>query len=625
MEVLTRKDLKKCSVIQLIKIGYDPYRRLLSYLKPYWVRFSLGLLCGMLYGMANGLMVLMIQHVSEVIFPGSPGSKKEMLQTAMEGAGPPVSEVVLACAAVPAVMLLRNLLSYLNIYCLIWVGSRMLADMRSELFSHVISQSLDFFDRSKSGDLVQMIFNQTRMAQQVVTRMVSDIIKQPVSIISALAVLFTIDWKFTLVMFALFPACVLPAIIIGKRVRKSGVHEEEESGDMMVLMQEAFAGIRMIKSFSRESYEVQRFQEASNTIMKLYVQWQNAMAIVGPLVEVVASLGVGLALFYVAFFELGAPKFLALNAGLVMLYPPFKDLSRLHIFLQKCLACATKVFSVLETAPTVQDAPNAIQLESSKGEIAFKNVSFSYKKDTQALNNVSFKLENGNYYALVGRSGAGKSTIFSLIYRFYDPDDGGIYFDGYDLRSVTQASLREKIGIVNQEAFLFHDTIYNNIKYGKLNATDKEIHEAARRAYAHDFILEQSHGYDTVVGDKGGLLSGGQQQRICIARAILKNAPVLLLDEATSALDSEAEKKVQSALETLCEGRTVVAIAHRLSTILKADQIIVMEQGQVVDIGRHEELISRGGHYRHLYDLQFNSQPNSSASAESEEAVYVPA
>jgi subfamily B ATP-binding cassette protein MsbA len=285
-----------------------------------------------------------------------------------------------------------------------------------------------------------------------------------------------------------------------------------------------------------------------------------------------------------------------------------KTLSRIHIVMQRSITASTEIFRTLDSQPTVQDAPGALALPPSKGLVEFQNVTFRYANTANdALKDVTLRVEPGKTYALVGASGAGKSTMLSLILRLYDPRAGAVCIDGYDLRKITQRSLREQIGLVSQETFLFHDTIFKNIQFGRLDATGEEIYAAAQTAYAHEFIMAQPQAYETVIGDKGCLLSGGQQQRLAIARAILKNAPILLLDEATSALDSESEKKIQLALEKLSAGKTVIAIAHRLSTILSADQIVVMDNGHIKEIGTHTELLDKSGYYRRLYDMQFGS------------------
>jgi subfamily B ATP-binding cassette protein MsbA len=415
------------------------------------------------------------------------------------------------------------------------------------------------------------------------------------------------DWKFTVVTLILFPTCLLPLRIYGRRARKAVQNEAAGMGEMVVTMQETFSGIRVVKSFARETYQEKEFKRSNQLQFAQMMRIIRSLEAVGPLVEIIAAIGVGMALLYVYAANLSAGRFLGLMTGIFILYDPIKTLSRIHIVIQRSVAATTAIFSILDSEPTVQDAPNAVALSSSQGRIAFENVTFRYANThTDAISNVTLQFEPGKTHALVGASGAGKSTILSLILRLYDPISGAVKIDGRDLRSVTQKSLREQIGLVTQETFLFHDTIFSNIQFGRLDATPEAVHEAARAAYAHDFIMAQPKGYETVIGDKGCLLSGGQQQRLAIARAVLKNAPILLLDEATSSLDSESEQQIQKALAELAAGRTVIAIAHRLSTVLSADQIIVMDSGRIKEIGTHAELLEKSGYYRRLYDHQFN-------------------
>jgi subfamily B ATP-binding cassette protein MsbA len=394
--------------------------------------------------------------------------------------------------------------------------------------------------------------------------------------------------------------------------------DETSNAELMVVLHEALAGVRLVKSLCREPFEQERFVAASNQMVAMSIMVRNAMGIVGPLIEAVAALGIMMALVYVYYAHMAFSTFITLLGSLFLLYAPIKKLSKVHVSIQKALGATTKIFELLDVHPSIQDAPAAVTLQNCRGAITFREVTFTYNPQRPpALRDVCLQIEPGKSYALVGASGAGKSTMFSMLLRFYDPLRGSISIDGYDLRSITQKSLRESIGIVSQDTFLFHETILDNIRYGRLDATDEEVYEAARQAYAHDFILAQPHGYETMIGDKGCMISGGQQQRLAIARALLKNAPVLLLDEATSALDSESEHEIQAALERLATGRTVIAIAHRLSTILKADQIVVMDQGEVKEIGRHGQLLDNSILYRRLYDLQFNQhrEPPEQAAA----------
>ena len=619
---ISRKDIAKMSFRDFLRVSREPYRRLFAYLKPYRGRFWLGILFGALFGGVQALMIFDVQFVARAVFSGGtlsleggalgrlPEGLRRWIPDGIQlDLGGGIGLVALVCLSIPALFLLRGLCSYLNSYLMLWVSVRVLDDIRQEAFRHTLAQSMEFFTRSKAGDLVQTVFNQTRMAQQALTTVAGDIVKQPISILSALATLFVLDWRFTLMSFLIFPLCLLPVVLVSRKVRKAGAREEEEAGQLMVIMQEAFAGARVVKTHAREPYECERFNTANTQVLRFIMRWRKAMELSGPLVETIGSLGVAAALLWAWHFHLGFDKFLALVGGMTLLYPAFKSLSRIYLTMQKCLASTTKVFELLDRPPAITDAPDAAALPPVRGEIVFENVTFSYGDDRPAVSNLSLRIPAGTTCALVGASGAGKTTVLALLQRLYDVQQGAIRIDGRDIRSVTQSSLREQLAAVSQDTFLFHDSITHNIRYGRLDASQSEIEEAARQAHAHEFILRQPQGYDTVIGDKGCLLSGGQQQRLSIARALLKNAPVLLLDEATSALDSESEGQIQAALETLSSGRTVIAIAHRLSTILKADQIVVMDSGRVQEVGTHQQLYERSGTYRRLYDLQFQGSP----------------
>jgi len=409
------------------------------------------------------------------------------------------------------------------------------------------------------------------------------------------------------VTLILFPICLAPIRIYGQRTRKAVRHQFEDMGQMVVTMQETFAGIRVIKSFGREEHQEKSFRRSNQLLFSNMMRMIKSMEATGPLVEMIAAVGVGLALLYVYAVHLSAGRFFGLISGIFILYEPIKTLSKIHIVMQQSVSATKEIFNILDSEPSVQDARDAFELPYSEGRIDFENVTFRYATgSSDAVKNLNLRIEPGKNYALVGASGAGKSTVLSLILRLYDPISGSVRIDGRDLRTLTQQSLRKQIGLVTQDTFLFHDTIFNNIQFGRLDATPEEVYAVARTAFAHDFIMAQPQGYETTIGDKGCLLSGGQQQRLAIARALLKNAPILLLDEATSALDSESEKQIQRALEVLSAGRTVIAIAHRLSTILSADQIVVMDRGHIKEIGTHGELLQKSGYYRRLYDIQFH-------------------
>ena len=617
---------KRQSVWETLRTASGSYRRLYGYLKPYKTRFILGLALGLAYGGVNSLFPLAIARVTSTIFHGAaPNPMAVRSNLHVLDTGPKINSIVLICLAIPAIMAVRSLCSYGSTYCMQWVSNRVVSDIRVQLFSKMVRHSMDFFNKMRSGFLMSRITNDTRVMQMALTSVSSDVFKQPITIVGAITVLLLMDWKFTVVTLILFPTCLLPLRVYGRRAKKAVQNEQAGMAQMVVTMQETFAGIRVIKSFAREGFQEKEFKRSNQLQFSQMMRMIRSMEAVGPLVEIIAAIGVGMALLYVYAANLSVGRFFGLISGIFILYDPIKTLSRIHIVMQRSVAATTAIFSILDSQSTVQDAPNAVALSSSEGRIDFENVTFRYaNRATDAISNLTLHIEPGKTHALVGASGAGKSTILSLILRLYDPTSGAVKIDGQDLRSVSQKSLRQQMGLVTQETFLFHDTILNNIQFGRLDATPEEIYEAAKAAYAHDFIMAQPKDYQTVIGDKGCLLSGGQQQRLAIARAILKNAPILLLDEATSSLDSESEQEIQRALAKLAAGRTVIAIAHRLSTILSADQIIVMDSGRIKEIGTHAELLEKSGYYRRLYDHQFNrvqKEPEAEAGILVEELV----
>jgi ATP-binding cassette, subfamily B, bacterial MsbA len=606
----------KLSFAATLRTASAPYRRIYSYARPYSWRFALGIAFGFAFGLVNGLLAWVVLRVSSFIFHSATpkGASALLANRELLNAGPRINEIVWVCMAIPLVMIVRSLCSYGNAYYMSWVSNKVVTDLRNQLFNKIVTHSMDFFNRMRSGFLMSRIANDTRSLQAALTSISSDVFKQPVTIISTVTVLLLIDWKFTLVTLVLFPISILPIRIFGRRARESVQREQRGVGLMSVTMQESFAGIRVIKSFALEDQQEKAFRRSTQKQFSNAMRMVKAMEAVSPLVETIASIGVGLALFYVYITNLSAGRFFGLISGIFILYEPIKTLSKIHIVMQRSLGATSEIFSILDSVPMVRDAPDALDLVFCRGQIDLENVTFRYSTGvTDALRDINLHIEPGKTYALVGASGAGKSTILSLILRLYDPVSGAVKLDGHELRSLTQKSLREQIGLVTQETFLFHDTIFKNIQFGRTDATPEEVYAAACTAFAHDFILAQPNGYDTMIGDKGCLLSGGQQQRLAIARALLKNAPILLLDEATSSLDTESEKQIQKALEKLAAGRTVIAIAHRLSTILSADQIVVLDSGTVKDIGTHAELLEKSGYYRRLYDLQFNRRTDEAA------------
>lgn len=604
---MPRSPKAKFPSLKLVRASWTPYLQMLPFLGPYRRRFALGLICGIGFAFVNGCVPLIVRYVGEKVFRTGV-SQTELIHAAESNQGEKLSlPVVLICLLIPLTMLARSILSYLSTYCMRWVSLRLLTDMRQTLFLHLLSQSMDFFNQARVGKLISRVMHDTRTAQGTLVSIASELTKAPLSVLIGVGVLVRIDWKFSLTTFILLPLCIVPVLIYGRKVRRAGKAEENEVGTMSVILQESFTGIRMVKGFGREVYQAQLFKKSSEAQLEHSLKICRSAEIVQPLVEGISACGVSLALVYVYYGQMSAMKFLALLVGIFLLYEPVKKLSKIPLELQKCLTCARGIFDLLRLRPSTRDRSGAQQLVYPQGNIQFEGVSFYYKAGKKALSNISLSIHSGCQYALVGASGAGKTTMLSLLLRFYDPQEGYILIDGVDIRHITQESLRRNIGLVSQDTFLFHDTIYENIRYGRLDASQEEIEEAAKLAFAHDFILEQPEGYNTTVGDRGCQLSGGQKQRLAIARAVLKDAPILLLDEATAALDSKSERMIQSALERLTQGRTTIAIAHRLSTILKADEIVVMDCGHLVEHGSHTQLLRSSATYRKLYELQFSA------------------
>jgi ABC-type multidrug transport system fused ATPase/permease subunit len=622
---VSRKDLANLSSAESWALAKETYTKLFRYVRPYRGRFFLGIFLSVVAGLSNAILVQGLYVVFSIVLADNKAleNPEEAAKLFTLGFGDfklnlldwlPAAWIgsdailIAACLIVPFVFLLRGGLTYLANYCMMWVGNRILYDLRNDVYQAILRQSLGYFSRVKAGNLVQTVFNQSRVAQQNLITLSQDLVQRPVAILAILATLFYMAPMFTFMSLIVFPLCILPVIIIGRKVRRAGAQEEREAGAMMVQMTEAFTGIRVVKSLARERHEGDKFKDSSAKMNKLIMRYGKAMELVGMLVEVVASIGIAVGLYY-AKGRIDPPTFLMLIGGLTQIYPHTKALSRIQLMMQKAIVATTSIFEVLEEEPDIKDKPDAIELKRSTGHVIFRSVSFTYKtgKEGQraAVHGIDLDLQPGHFYALVGPTGAGKSTIFTLLQRFYDTEKGSIQLDGIDIRDITQESLRNQIGVVNQDAFLFHDTILENIRYGRLDASESDILDAAKRAHVEDFVKDKKDGYQTIVGDSGGNLSGGQKQRVTIARAILRNAPILLLDEATSALDTETERIIQDAIHELSKGKTVIAIAHRLSTVLEADQIIVMKDGGIEARGTHQELLQKCGLYQRLYQLQF--------------------
>lgn len=605
-----------------IEVMDGVFNRLYSYIEPYRGRFVWAVVFGALAGVVNGLLIFLLKSVFTIVLPGESGKAVPTHFRPFEDVPleafqkiqiprpqlPPEKEwifVTVICLSVPLILAARGLFTYLHQYLMLWLNNKVLFQLRDECFTSIIRQPLSFFGEVKQGELMHSVATQTRSSADAGIQLLSAWIKHPISIVSILIACFAMDWLYTLGAFIVFPICILPVAMIARKVRKAGGREEVESEGLMVTMQESFDGIRLVKAHAREDFQRERFNRGSRHLLEWLMRWRKAMEISTPMVETVASLGISIGLVYAWVTKMEPGKFMVLNMAMVSIYPHAKALSRLHLQLQRCAVSASRVFGYIDREPEVKDRDDAVDLKTIDGPFELDDVHFSYDGDSEVIKGLSLTFEPGKKYALVGRSGSGKSTILSLMMRFYDPQSGAIKLSGRDIREFTQESLRDQIGLVSQDTFLFHDSIRSNIRYGRLDATDEEVEVAAKMARADEFIETLPEGFDTMLGDKGQNLSGGQKQRLSIARAILRNAPILFLDEAMASQDTELEKEVQKEIDELAKGKTVVAIAHRLSTILDSDEIIVMKKGRVEDRGPHSELVTRCPEYKRLYDLQF--------------------
>jgi subfamily B ATP-binding cassette protein MsbA len=506
----------------------------------------------------------------------------------------------------------KGLFSYFATYLMSWVGQRAVMDLRNRLYQHVIRQSVGFFKRKSTGTLISHITNDVEKIQQAVSEALGDLLMQSFALVGYGALLFFYDFWLAVVCLVTAPLAVYPLVTLGRKLRRITDTGLERWRDITNILHEAISGSRIVKAFRMEGFETERFETATNRLFRSNMRITRVVSIMPPIMELVGGIGLAAAIWYgsrsIAQGQMTTGEFTSFMAALFMMYTPVKKLSRVNATFQQALSAASRIFAVLDTEQEIQEAPDAVDIAPLAQRIEFREVQFAYDDgEGPALEKVSLIIEAGQVVALVGMSGAGKSTLASLVPRFYDPTGGAVLFDGIDIRKATLSSLRGQVGLVTQEVILFNDTVRNNIAYGLKTIADAEIRKAAAAANALEFIEALPRGFDTVVGEKGSRLSGGQRQRLAIARAILKNPPILVLDEATSSLDAESEALVQQALENLMVNRTTIVIAHRLSTVRRADQIVVIEDGRVQEVGRHDELIRRSTSlYRRLYQLQFS-------------------
>jgi subfamily B ATP-binding cassette protein MsbA len=561
----------------------------------HWRRIALAFVCMAMAGAAMALRAWLMQPVLDRIFIAHESSL-----------------LVLLAGAALGLALVKGVADYAQTVLMTRVGQRVITDVQTALYTRLIRADLAYFNAHPSGVLMSRLVNDVSLLRSAAANVLTGIGRDAVTIVFLLGVMFYQDWALALVAFFAFPLAIRPIVAIGRRMRRVSVNTQVEMGQLTTLLSQTFQGARHVKAYGMEEYEERRAASLFESLFRLVDRATRTRSRAGPMMEALGGAAIAMVIFYgghqVIIGARTPGAFFSFITALLLAYQPVKNLATLNASLQEGLAAAQRIFEILDIEPQIRDRPGARPLRIEGGEVRFADVRFGYQPGTVALDGISFTVPAGSTVALVGPSGAGKSTVLNLIPRFYDVDGGSIAIDGQEIGSVTLGSLRGAIALVSQEVSLFDDTVRANIAYGRFGAPQADIEAAATAAAADRFIRELPHGYDTLVGEHGVRLSGGQRQRLAIARAMLKDAPILLLDEATSALDSESERQVQAALRLLMRGRTTLVIAHRLSTIIGADLICVLDRGQIVETGRHAQLLAKRGLYARLYETQFAAE-----------------
>jgi ATP-binding cassette, subfamily B, bacterial MsbA len=576
----------------------DRFIRLVRYLKPYRLRLGAAFVCSGLVAAFSGAYAWLVKPVLDEIFI----NKNESLLLALP-------------LALFAVSVLKSAFSYGQNYLMNFVGNQVITDIRQELFGKMIRLPVKYHDANTSGRLVSRVVNDVTLMANAIAGMLKDVFQQGLTFLAMLGVIFYQNWRLGSLSVIVIPLAVMTMMRMGKRLRALATSGQERMGDMASTLQETLAGIRMVKAYGREEAEAERFKESNKAFLNTTMKAIQVSSLGSSHMEVIGVVGVAAIIWYggslVIHGDMTPGAFFSFLTAMFMAYAPIRRLSGSNNTIQQALAAAERVFGVIDLETEQQVEAGRAVMPPIRQSVTYQDVTFLYEGQAiPALTDIDLVIQAGEMVAIVGSSGSGKTTLANLLPRFYDPTAGRVLIDGVDIQSFTLASLRAQIGIVSQDVVLFDDTVLNNIAFGKPHATEAEIVQAAKLAYAHEFVERLPQGYQTMVGEKGVKLSGGERQRLAIARAILRDPPLLILDEATSALDTESERVVQLALSNLMEHRTTLVIAHRLSTIQRADRIVVLDRGAIVEIGTHDELLIQGGHYKRLHALQFQDVPN---------------
>ena len=597
--------------------------RLVRYVVPFLVQLFSGILLLAGVGFLEAFRLILLKPVLDRVLNPSSGSENIVLFT-MPQTGQPIylqrfvpthfhNAWTIVAYALVASTVLKGIFDYTGTYLVNHAGFGMITNLRNDLYNSVLRRSASFFQRHTTGTLISTIINDIERVQYAMSSVLAEFLQQFFSFAFTAVLVVMVGGKLAWVLLLFIPVIISSAVRIGRRVRSTTRKGQDQLADVQNILQETITGNRIVKAFGMEAWEFARFRAAAQRLFRANLRSVAAYAISSPLMDIFGAVAIALLLLLgrdrIAHNELTMSSFVTFVAAVLSMYNPVRKFAIFNNSFQQALGASSQLFKFMDTEDVVLEKPGAKALPRFSQSISLEDVSFSYQSDgedsREILRAINLRVKRGEVLAVVGSSGAGKSTLVHLIPRFFDVTGGQILIDGHDVRDVTLASLRAQVGIVTQETVLFNDTVRNNIAYGQPHVPLKDVEAAARAALAHDFILALPSGYDTIIGERGFRLSGGERQRLAIARALLKNAPILILDEATSALDSESEALVQSALHNLMSGRTVFVIAHRLSTVRRADRLVVIENGTIADIGTHEELMSRLGTYRRLYDLQF--------------------